>query len=212
MSSLDRRSVKGQATRERIISAARDVLMEHGHAGTTTRAVADAAGVNLSQVHYHFGGRQGLLIAVLDQENEALLARQYALYDAPGPLSEKWRLASNFLDDDMRSGYVRVLWELWAAGLTDPEIAAGWRAAVTRWHELLESVFAAWIEDVGLELPISPNVAATLVSDVFLGIEVHLLGGFEAPHREVLDTIGVLIERAEAGLDYDALARGWASK
>jgi AcrR family transcriptional regulator len=208
----DGRALKGQATRDRIIQAARDVLVGHGHAGTSTRAVADAAGVNLSQVHYHFGGRQGLLIEVLERENEALLARQQALFAAPGPLSEKWRLACDFLDEDMESGYVRVLWELWAAGLTDPELAAGWRDAVGHWRDLLESVFAAWMEEVSLELPIEPRVMATLVANVFYGMEVDLLAGLEAPHREVLDALGVLIERAEAGLDYDALARGWASK
>jgi len=204
--------MRGQATRQRIVDAARDVLVEHGHAGASTRAVADAAGVSLSQVHYHFGGRQGLLIEVLHRENEALLARQNALYSAPGPLSEKWRLACDFLGDDLRSGYVRVLWELWGAGLTDPELAAGWREAIVGWRDLLESVFAAWVVEVKLELPISPRLMATLVANVFYGIEVDLLAGLEGPHREVLDAIGALIERAEAGLDYDALARGWASK
>jgi AcrR family transcriptional regulator len=208
----DRRALKGQATRDRLIEAAREVLVAHGHAGTSTRAVADAAGVNLSQVHYHFGGRQGLLIEVFRRENEALLARQNALFSAPGPLSEKWRIACDFLDEDVNSGYVRVLWELWAAGLTDPELAAGWRDAVSGWRELLEEVFAVWSEDVGLELPITPRVMATLVANVFYGMEVDLLAGLEAPHREVLDAIGALIERAEAGIDYDALARGWASK
>ena len=208
----DRRAMRGQATRQRIVAAAREVLMAHGAGGTSTRAVAEQAGVNLSQVHYHFGGRHGLLIEVLHQENEALLERQRALYAAPGPLSEKWRLACGFLDNDLSSGYVRVLWELWAAGLSDPELAAGWREAVSGWRELLESVFAAWAEDVGLELPISPRVMATLVANVFYGIEVDLLAGLQAPHREVLDSIGALIERAEAGIDYDALARGWASK
>jgi AcrR family transcriptional regulator len=208
----DRRALKGQATRDRLIEAARDVLVAHGHAGTSTRAVADAAGVNLSQVHYHFGGRQGLLIEVFRRENEALLARQNALYAAPGPLSEKWRLACGFLEEDLHSGYVRVLWELWAAGLTDPELAAGWRDAVRGWRELLEEVFAAWVDEVGVELPITPRVMATLVANIFYGIEVDLLAGLEAPHREVLEAIGALIERAEAGIDYDALARGWASK
>ncbi len=208
----DGRALKGAATRDRIIEAAREVLVTHGHAGTSTRAVADEAGVNLSQVHYHFGGRQGLLVEVLHRENDALLARQNALFAAPGPLSEKWRLACDFLDDDMESGYVRVLWELWAAGLTDPDLADGWREAVRGWHDLLESVFTVWVEDVGLDLPLEPRVLATLTSNVFLGIEVHLLGGLDAPHRQVLDMLGALIERAEEGLDYDALARGWASK
>jgi AcrR family transcriptional regulator len=208
----DRRALRGQATRQRIVAAARDVLVAHGHGGASTRVVAEAADVNLSQVHYHFGGRQGLLIAVLAQENEALLERQRALFAAPGPLSEKWRLASDFLDSDLRSGYVRVLWELWAAGLTDPELAAGWRDAVSGWRDLLESVFASWAAELEIELPMSPRAVATLVGNVFFGMEVELLAGIEAPHREVLDAIGTLIARAEAGKGYDALARGWASK
>jgi hypothetical protein len=42
---------------------------------------------------------------------------------------------------------------------------------------------------------------ATLIGNLFEGIEIELLAGVppeEAPHREVLDAIGVLIERAEA--------------
>jgi AcrR family transcriptional regulator len=208
----DGRALRGQATRDRIVAAARDVLVAQGHGGTSTRAVADEAGVNLSQVHYHFGSRQGLLLAVLERENEGMLERQRALYAAPGPLSEKWRLACDFLDNDMGSGYVRVLWELWAAGLTDPELAAGWAAAVNGWRELLETVFTDWADELKIELPMSPAAVATLVGSLFFGIEVELLGGVQAPYREVLDAIGAMIERAEAGKGYDALARGWASK
>jgi hypothetical protein len=68
------------------------------------------------------------------------------------------------------------------------------------WRSLLESVFATWADDLGLELPISPRAVATLMSNLFEGIEIELLAGVpaqEAPHREVLEAIGVLIERAE---------------
>jgi AcrR family transcriptional regulator len=193
--------VRGEATRRRIVDAAREVLLERGHAATSTRAVADEAGVRLSLVHYHFGGKQGLLLEVLQRENELLLERQQKLYGQPGPLAEKWRVACDLLDEDVGSGYVRVLWELWAAGLADEELAAGWRAAMRGWRSLLESVYATWSEELGLELPISPRAVATLMSNLFEGIEIELLAGVppeEAPHREVLDAIGVLIERAEA--------------
>ena len=196
-SEVDGRSARGQATRQRIVDAARDVLVAHGHGGASTRAVADAAGVHLSQVHYHFGGRQGLLVEVLHQENDSLLARQRELYAAPGLLSEKWRIACDLLDSDLESGYVRVLWELWAAGLTDPELAAGWRGAMQGWRDLLESVFAAWAEELDVELPLRPRALATMVGNIFEGIEIELLAGVEAPHREVLDAIGDLIARAE---------------
>jgi AcrR family transcriptional regulator len=199
--STDGRSVRGEATRRRIVDAARDVLLERGHAAASTRAVADEAGVRLSLVHYHFGGKQGLLLEVLERENELLLARQQKLYAAPGPLADKWRTACDFLDEDVRSGYVRVLWELWAAGLADEELAAGWRAAMRGWRSLLESVFAAWARETGVELPLSARAVATLVSNLFEGIEIELLAGVppqDAPHHEVLDAIGALIERAEA--------------
>jgi AcrR family transcriptional regulator len=200
-SGVDRRAVRGQETRLKILDAARQMLVEHGAGGTSTRSVAEEAGVPLSLVHYHFGGKQGLLLEVLERENELLLQRQHKLYAAPGPLADKWRVACDFLDEDIHSGYVRVLWELWAAGLADEDLAAGWRAAMAGWRSLLESVYAAWADDLGLELPISARAMATLIGNLFEGIEIELLAGVppeQAPHREVLEAIGVLIERAES--------------
>ena len=197
----DRRSLRGQATRERIIEAARAVLIEEGHANTSTRAVADRAGVRLSLVHYHFGGRQGLLVEVLGRENEQLLERQRELFAAPGPLAEKWRIACDLLDEDVGSGYVRLLWELWSAGLADPELASGCRAATAGWRDLLTEVFAAWSEQLDIELPLSPRALASFTANLFQGIEVEMLAGVpedEAPHREVLDAVGALIAQAEA--------------
>lgn len=198
---VDGRAERGESTRQRILDAARDVLLERGHGGASTRAVAERADARLSLVHYHFGGKQGLLIAVLERENEQLLERQRRLYATPGPLAEKWRVACALLDEDVGSGYVRVLWELWAAGLADDELAERWRTAMAGWRELLESVFSAWATDLQLELPVAPRVLASLVANVFQGIEIELLAGVteqDAPHREVLAMLGKLIENAEA--------------
>jgi AcrR family transcriptional regulator len=200
-SRIDGRSVRGAETRLRILEAARDVLVERGYAGTTTRAVADRAGVRLSLVHYHFGDKRSLLVDVLERENERLLVRQTELYDAPGSLAEKWRIACEFLDEDIRSGYVRVLWELWAAGLADETLAARWRAATAGWRDLLTSVFERWAESLARPLPLRPRALAAFVANVFQGIEVELLAGVseeESPHREVLEALGDLIARAEA--------------
>jgi AcrR family transcriptional regulator len=201
-SKLDGRAVRGEATRLAILDAARDLLLERGFAGTSTRAVAERAEVRLSLVHYHFSGKQQLLVAVLERENEQLLERQRLLYAGPEPLSEKWREACAFLEDDVRSGYVRVLWELWAAGLAEPELAARWREAMGAWRELLASVFAAWAQEGEIDLPLAPAALATLVANVFQGIEIELLAGVgerDAPHAEVLAWLGDLIARAEAG-------------
>ena len=197
----DGRVARGEATRLRILDAALAVLAEHGYAGTTTRAVAERAETRLSLVHYHFGSRQHLLVAVLERENERLLERQRKLFAEPVSLSERWRAACDALDDDLESGYVRVLWELWAAGLSDPELGERWRLATKGWRDLIEVVVAEWIAEYGLDLPLSARGIASLVANIFQGIEVEILGGVdeaEAPHREALRAIGVLIQRVEA--------------
>ena len=198
----DRRSVRGDATKELILEAARESLREEGYSGTSIRAVAERAGVQLSLVHYHFGSKQSVLVAVLERENEKLLERQQALFTGPGPLSAKWRAACRFLEDDLESGYVRILWELWAAGLADDELAARWRNATAGWRRLMAEVVEEWSREVGLELPISATAVATLVANLFQGLEVEILAGVsedEAPHLEVLEAVAQLIERIEAG-------------
>jgi AcrR family transcriptional regulator len=198
----DRRSVRGEMTKESILEAARESLRERGYSGTSTRAVAERAGVQLSLVHYHFASKRGVLVAVLERENEKLLERQHALFVSPGPLSAKWRAACAFLEDDLGSGYVRILWELWAAGLADDELAARWRDATAGWRRLLADVFEEWSHEVGLQLPVSATVVATLVANLFQGLETEILAGVsegEAPHFEALEAVAELIERIEDG-------------
>jgi AcrR family transcriptional regulator len=198
----DRRSIRGDATKELILEAARESLRERGYSGTSIRAVAERAGVQLSLVHYHFGSKQGVLVAVLEHENEKLLERQHALFAGPEPLSVKWRAACRFLEDDLESGYVRILWELWAAGLADEQLAARWRDATAGWRRLMAEVVEAWSHEMGLELPISATAVATLVANLFQGLEVEILAGVseaESPHLEVLEAMAQLIERVEAG-------------
>jgi AcrR family transcriptional regulator len=197
----DRRAVRGDATKELILDAARESLRENGYARTSVRAVAERAGVQLSLVHYHFGSKQAVLVAVLEHENAKLLERQQALFAGPDPLSAKWRAACRFLEDDLESGYVRILWELWAAGLADEELAGRWRNATAGWRRLIAEVFEDWSREMELELPISATVVATLVANLFQGLEVEILAGVseaEAPHREVLEAVAQLIEGIEA--------------
>jgi AcrR family transcriptional regulator len=200
--SADQRVARGDATRSQIVSAARDVLAADGFSGASTRAVADRAGVQLSLVHYHFGGKSGLLAAVLEAENERLLERQERLFAGPEPLAAKWRTACEYLREDLRSGYVRILWELWAAGLTDGDLARLWRDAMAGWRLLLERVVEQWAADRAIVLPMPPRAIATLVANTFQGAEVEILAGVsedEVPHHEALEAVAVLIERLEAG-------------
>lgn len=189
---------RGRSTRAALIAAATTVLGEHGYAGTSMRAVAERAEVQLSLVHYHFGSKRGLLAAVLDELTRELLERQGALFADDRPFADQWRTACEYLREDVRSGYVRILWELWAAGLADPELAERWRATQRGWRDLIEARLERLAAE-GTELPMRPRALATLVGNLFEGAETEILAGVpedEAPHLEALEACAALIERA----------------
>ena len=100
----ERRDRATADTRARILAAARECLLADGYANLSTRRVAESAGVPLSQIHYHFGSKLQLILAVLAAENERLLERQRTMFDAPEPLWVRWELACDFLDDGCRLG------------------------------------------------------------------------------------------------------------
>jgi AcrR family transcriptional regulator len=196
----DGRRARGVDKRELILDAAAELIGRVGYAAASTRAVAAAAGVPLSLVHYHFGSRAGLLTAVLERENSRLLERQRELFSGPGSLADRWRAAAAYLDEDMTSGYVRMLWELWAAGLSEPDLAARWRASVDGWIELIEETINAWAVQHDRSLPLPAGMLAGLVAIVYHGIETDLLadGGRDLRgHRQLLAAIGDVIERFE---------------
>jgi len=57
---------RGADTRAQLIDAALDVFGRLGFEGASTREIATAAGANLAAIVYHFGGKQGLHIAVAE--------------------------------------------------------------------------------------------------------------------------------------------------
>jgi AcrR family transcriptional regulator len=57
-----------------LIEAATAVFAEKGYDAATTRAVAERAGVSEGLIHRYFGGKRGLLLAILDAKAETILA------------------------------------------------------------------------------------------------------------------------------------------
>jgi AcrR family transcriptional regulator len=178
-------------TRDRIVRATREVLQEEGHANLSTRRVAERAGVPLSQIHYHFGGRQGLLLALLSQADERLLERQTRMYAADKPLWRRYDQACDFLEEDLASGYVRMLQEMIAAGWTDPAIAEEVSKLLKGWLQLLDQVVTEASSELGDLGTFKPGDIAKLVGLSFLGGESLLLlgGGWSADVLTALRSI-----------------------
>src|SRR3954464_10247158 len=112
----------GRAEAEQaLLDAAERLLVDVGHAGITTRRLAEEAGVNHGLVHYYFGSNETLLVRALERFTERLIARQRELYAAELPFAEKWRTAMRYLvSEDL--GYEKVWLELQALAWNNAEL------------------------------------------------------------------------------------------
>jgi AcrR family transcriptional regulator len=198
---MARALAKKPETSTTLLEAAKKVLRQNGYAGLSTREVATVAGVPLSQIHYHFGSKQGMVLALFEYLNAQLLDRQNSMFGDPKlQLSEQWERACAYLDDDIASGYVRVLQELIAASWADAEVAKVIRAGITGWINLIVAVARKAERELGGLGPFTPEEVAILIANAFIGAESHYLLGLEKkgwPVRQALRRVGDLIRMAE---------------
>jgi len=169
-----------------LLDAAERLLVEIGHAGITTRRLAEEAGVNHGLVHYYFGSNDNLLVQTLERFTDRLIARQRELYAAELPFAEKWREAMRYLLAQDAT-YEKVWLELQALAWNDPALRDRLARVNGEWRGVLREAFAEPHRELGIAMPLDALVA--LVMTFNLGIMVERLGGIDAGHAELLEWI-----------------------
>jgi TetR/AcrR family transcriptional regulator, transcriptional repressor for nem operon len=67
-------TAKGRETRQRIVDAAADLIYERGVASVSLDDVGDATGTSKSQLYHYFADKDDLVHAVIDRQEERVLA------------------------------------------------------------------------------------------------------------------------------------------
>ncbi|SFN15389.1 TetR/AcrR family transcriptional regulator [Variovorax sp. OV329] len=193
-------------TRERILDAAFRRLVSEGYAALSVREIAKDAGVNHALINYHFRTKDQLVIDVLDAANQRLLARQASMYAGDEGFAQKWASARRFYQEDLKSGFVRLQAELWAASLSNAGLREKFLPRLLAWKELVlgaarEAIAALEADGTKLPPPFTPEVIACWISEFWLGMEfADLLGVKEeqAQHCAALDAVQWLLESLDA--------------
>jgi AcrR family transcriptional regulator len=189
-----------QQTTIAFMDAAEHLLFEVGYAGVTTRAVAEAAGVNHGLVHYYFGSMEELLTQTLERFVDQLAEALEALYDDPDlTFADKWRLGSRFWVEEPTSRFPKILLELLAMGWNMPSLQPRIAEVHARFRAIFEHHFGQALREYGLgedEFPLKVVVAA--VTSFQLGLIVEGLSGVEEGHEQLLDWIQRWIDGLEA--------------
>jgi AcrR family transcriptional regulator len=186
VSELAQRTPARSAAEEALLDAAERLLVDVGHAGITTRRLAEEAGVNHGLVHYYFGSNENLLVRALERFTERLIARQRELYAADAPFVEKWRTAIRYLVGDDAT-YEKVWLELQALAWNNAGLRARLARVNAEWRAVLTKAFEEPHRELGLAMPLEALVS--LVMTFNLGIMVERLGGIDTGHAELLDWI-----------------------
>src|SRR5690606_21217182 len=82
----------GQATRQQLLEAAGQVFAEHGHAKATSKEICERARANIAAVNYHFGGKDGLYAAVLEEAHHRLISIETLTAAAQSELDARAKL------------------------------------------------------------------------------------------------------------------------
>jgi len=98
---LDKARKDPESMKARILTVARRIFGEYGFHGTTTRMIAQAVGIDISTLHYHWGEKKDLYEAVILDINNDL---QQSLIDVEKiihgrPLAERMAIAIDMMTD-----------------------------------------------------------------------------------------------------------------
>ncbi len=165
-------------TRREILRAAEESFAAAGFSGATTRQVAAKAGVNVATLHYHFGTKEGLYRAVLE---EAISGRLPAPDSMGAPSDRLARLVGQLWDyGESRPALARLSLFDRLAGPGPRALGAG--AATEDPRVVLLARAIAGIGNGGSPPPLDANVAARVIVTLVDGAH---LAAREAAGREM---------------------------
>jgi AcrR family transcriptional regulator len=179
-----------QRTEEKLFEAAVEAMSSLGYEGATTRRIADLAGVNEQLISRYFGGKAGLLAAILRSYTGTELARERAARPAAPDLQRD--IAAFLAEADFpaeREPFARLAL---ARALVDGEVAAAIDALRRDCYTPLLLERLRQHRDSGaIAAAADLELAADALVHLRLGLAAYgrLLFGLGTPHlKQVIDT------------------------
>ena len=156
-------------TRARVLAAAKELFSSGGFEGTTTAAIARQAETSESQLIKHFGGKEGILVAIFEEGWERIAPQFAATSVIPEP-REKLRVAFELmvqaLEADPQLAELMLLeGRRVRRGHDDVLITDGYR----RFASLIESILTELCSENGVT-EVGPRALASGLIGLFEGL------------------------------------------
>ena len=167
------RTERKAATRSRLLDAAARVYAAHGFSGATLDDVAEEAGLTKGAVYGHFGSKDNLLVALMEEYLAAELAEQIGLFDRDETSWKRpWSGSDRWIEElDESPDAFRLLIEFWLAAGRDEQLRERFIVGL----EALRATFAEFAakSSVDAGTPATPASARNF-ANVTLGLSLGL--------------------------------------
>ncbi|MFE1103998.1 TetR/AcrR family transcriptional regulator [Nocardiopsis alba] len=186
-----------EETRERLLTAAGEVLREEGYAGASARAIATRAEANSALVFYHFGGVDQLLLAALDRSSAERMTMYREEASRARTLEELVEVATRIYRTDLERGYITEFSELVAAAVTKPELREEIRWRSEPWIDFIADEWERVVGGSPLGGLLPAREVAYGALTFYLGVNLFSVLDEDASRTEaVFDLAGRLAPRA----------------
>jgi AcrR family transcriptional regulator len=194
-------------TKLQIAEAALQTLKQKGFAGASARAVAGIGGFNQALIFYHFGSVQKALLAALDLVSARRMEAYGPAFEQARALPELASLARTIYAEDLQNGYVTVLGEMVAGGVSDTELGGAVVARLQPWIDMVADKLRELLAGSPFESVIPAADVAFAAVAMYLGVDMlSHLEGEHARAESLLDLgeryaplIGVLLPSQPKG-------------
>ncbi|WP_327089110.1 TetR/AcrR family transcriptional regulator [Nonomuraea sp. NBC_01738] len=184
-------------TRTRLIDAAADLFARKGFHAVSAEAVAEAADRTTGALYNHFGGKEGLLLALLEVWKDQTAADLLAGFEEITEIDDRLAALFDVLTSDhgdRGASWLLLELELWLHGARDPAIGEPLARRYAGIRARLAEGLADWADTAGVPLRRSPERTATAVLGVLIGCAVqHRLDPAVVEREAVVESLRDLL-------------------
>lgn len=193
------RSERRARTRAQLLEATARVYARRGFESATLDEVAEEAGFTKGAVYDHFGSKENLLFALLDEHLGAQIAEQIALFDPAKATSERPRAGADrwMRGLDENPDAFRLFVEAWVRSQRDEALRDKVLAGMDAWRGTLAGFGRARAAEGELEVPDELlDRFATVMLALGIGMSIVRLADPDAASPELLGNAYVMLIRA----------------
>jgi AcrR family transcriptional regulator len=178
-------------TRDKLIDACGQIMLNEGYAAATSRRVADKVGVQRAVVYYYFPTMDDLYLAVLRRGTQANLESQRRALASDQPLHALWDITT-----DPRG--VQLTMEFMALGNHRKEIRAELAAGARAFREAQAAALTFILRKHQSDQQLPPEVVSVLIAAV--GRHLVLEGGLGVTtgHQQTVELVRQYLDKFEA--------------